>query len=65
MRYYDKEHLKGTIYDPESLAYRIANTPKSDHTELNRICEEVEAVLKIEREKERQLIREARERGEI
>lgn len=65
MRYYDKAHLKGTIYDPESLAYKIANTPKSDFTELNRICEEVEAELKIEREKERQLVREARERGEI
>lgn len=32
---------------------------------MNRICEEVEAELKIEREKERQLVREARERGEI
>lgn len=53
MRYYDKAHLKGTIYDPKSLAYKIANTPKSDFTELNRICEEVEAELKIEREKER------------
>lgn len=65
MRYYDKEHLKGTIYDPESLAYRIANTPKSDHTELKRISNEVKEALKLEHEKERRLILEARERGEI
>lgn len=63
MRYYDKEHLKGTIYDPESLAYKIANTPKSDHTELRRICEEVEAELKIEREKEKRMIIEALRRN--
>lgn len=65
MRYYDKEHLKGTIYDPDSLAYKIANTPKSDHTELKKISEEVRVAMKIEHEKERRLILEARERGEI
>ena len=65
MRYYDKEHLKGTIYDSESLAYRIAHTPKSDHTELKRIAEEVKEAIRIEHEKERKFLREARERGEI
>lgn len=62
MRYYDKEHLKGTIYDPESLAYKIANTPKSDHTELHRLAEEVRVAMKIEHEKERLMIIEAREK---
>lgn len=59
-----RDELERYRNDPNGVFYKITHS-KSDHTELKKISEEVRVAMKIEHEKERRLILEARERGEI